>query len=283
MDRVVRVLIVVAGLAAVAWCGVGLAYRLLLLSLPVAQDGPVAGPALSAAGPGEEDPGVDVAAILDHDIFRSAASPPPSVPERPERREIGLRLLGTVLAADPAASRAIILDQRSKRQGLYKVGDRVAGAVLVRILARKVVLRLDRSLVELEVAAAPAPAPAAAPSPPPAGPAGPPAGAEVISVSRHRVDNAIRAAGRILKSLKLTPYEEDGVQKGFRVGGLKVGSFLHQMGLRNRDVVLEVNGEPLTSMDAAIRLFDKYRDSDEATLTVLRRGREKKIHYRIRR
>jgi len=73
------------------------------------------------------------------------------------------------------------------------------------------------------------------------------------------------------------------VQKGFRIGGLKVGSFLHQMGLRNRDVVLEVNGEPLTDMDAAFRLFDKYRESDEATVTILRRGGRKQIHYRIRR
>ncbi|HHK60321.1 MAG TPA: hypothetical protein ENJ73_01170 [Desulfobacterales bacterium] len=283
MDRLARILIVAGGLAAVAWCGVGFAYRLLLVSLPVAVTDSGSVEAAAVVTPSSQGGEVDVAVILDRDMFRSAA-PVAKAPKRPERRDIGLRLLGTVLGADPASSRAIILEERTRRQGLYQIGDRIAGAVVVNILARKVVLRLGERLVELQVDNAPAPSPVA----PPPGPAtsaaaGLSAGTEVISVSRHRVSNAIKMAGRILGSLKVTPYEENGVPQGLRISGLKVGSFLHQMGLRNRDVILEVNGEPLTGMEAAAQLFAKYRDSDEATVTVLRRGERKQIHYRIRR
>ncbi len=280
MERLVRMVIFGTGLAAVAWFGVGLAYRLLLGAYPLPLDtGTV--PAVARSSAAVQSTEVrDYGFIGRRNIFQPPGAATPAKPAVAPPRDLGLRLLGTVKGSDPASSRAIILDEKKKQQGLYGIGDRIGGAVLEKILAGKVLVRVGGRLVELTVEATTGKTTAAVPS---AEPSPVPAGAEVISVSRHRVNNAIRAAGRILKSIEVTPYEVDGEQKGFRVNRLKVGSFLHQMGLRNRDVVMAVNGEPLTSMEAAVRLFEKYRDSDEATVTILRRGEKKEIHYRIRR
>jgi general secretion pathway protein C len=54
------------------------------------------------------------------------------------------------------------------------------------------------------------------------------------------------------------------------------------MGLRNGDVLVAVDGQALTSVDQAYKLYEDLKTSDTASVQINRRGRSTNIEYRIR-
>ncbi len=54
------------------------------------------------------------------------------------------------------------------------------------------------------------------------------------------------------------------------------------MGLRNGDVLLGVNGQPILTMEDAMRMYENLRSSENIQLQVKRRGQDRTIDYNIR-
>ena len=65
------------------------------------------------------------------------------VEKAPEETKLKLVLHGTVSGSSDQDSRAIIVDQKEKRQDLYQIGDAVQGALIISIERGKVVLELN--------------------------------------------------------------------------------------------------------------------------------------------
>ena len=53
------------------------------------------------------------------------------------------------------------------------------------------------------------------------------------------------------------------------------------MGLRNGDVLMGVNGEPIQSPEDAMRLYNSIKSSSEVQVQVKRRGQERTIIYNL--
>jgi type II secretory pathway component PulC len=60
--------------------------------------------------------------------------------------------------------------------------------------------------------------------------------------------------------------------EGFEIDRIKPASVVEQMGLKNGDVILELNGQPLDSLASVIRLFGQAQGMTQSRMTVLRNG-----------
>ncbi|WP_456384872.1 type II secretion system protein N [Desulfolithobacter sp.] len=89
---------------------------------------------------------MDYQRIVQRNIFQAAVSEP--LPRKEKEREkplettsLKLELLGTV-SGNERDARAIIVDEKEKRQDIYHVGDSVQGAIIEGIERGKVILRV---------------------------------------------------------------------------------------------------------------------------------------------
>lgn len=77
------------------------------------------------------------------------------------------------------------------------------------------------------------------------------------------------------------PHEFDGGVRGMRIGGIGCNNDLNQVGLRNGDVVIEVNGRPVRNLGQAVWLYQTVNKRKEIIVTVIRRGERRNLHYEL--
>jgi type II secretory pathway component PulC len=95
-----------------------------------------------------------------------------------------------------------------------------------------------------------------------------------ISVGRYLAN-----LPELLESALATPRYRDGVNSqrvidGFEIGQVKAGGAADQLGLRNGDVIQEVNGQLLDGMATVMRLFEQIQTLPRMKVTVLRNGQK---------
>jgi type II secretion system protein C len=99
-----------------------------------------------------------------------------------------------------------------------------------------------------------------------------------VDLPKGSVDRYLNNLPDLLDSALATPRYSDaangGTLDGFELSRIKESSIVEQVGLRNGDVILELNGEPLDSVAAALRLLAQAQTLTQARLTVLRNGRK---------
>lgn len=82
--------------------------------------------------------------------------------------------------------------------------------------------------------------------------------------------------GRVVRS-----HDEAGKPEGWQVRRIRCGSPLHQGGLRNGDVVLEVDGRGVASIRQVLKVYRKSKRRDVITVKVRRKGQFVKLTYYI--
>jgi len=80
-----------------------------------------------------------------------------------------------------------------------------------------------------------------------------------------------------LLSARATPrYRDTGIGQrtieGFEIDQIKTAGVVEQMGLKNGDVILELNGQSLDSLASVMRLFAQAQGVTQPRMTVLRNG-----------
>ena len=73
------------------------------------------------------------------------------------------------------------------------------------------------------------------------------------------------------------------IVRGNKISELAVipGSPADKAGLKENDIILEVNGEKITTSNSLSKIIQKYNPGDEVTLKVLSRGQEKEIRVKL--
>jgi len=69
---------------------------------------------------------------------------------------------------------------------------------------------------------------------------------------------------------------------GFLVRQVQAGSLYEKLGLRPGDVIRSVNGQPLTSMDDVMRLYQQFGTAQRVLVDVQRQGRSETLYYDMR-
>jgi len=108
-----------------------------------------------------------------------------------------------------------------------------------------------------------------------------------VEVPQASVNHYLVNLSELLNSARATPRFRDAANgqramEGFEVGQIKEGSVVEKLGLKNGDVIVEVNGEALDSLATVVRLFSEAQSLSQATLTVLRDGRRMSFVFSAR-
>ncbi len=74
------------------------------------------------------------------------------------------------------------------------------------------------------------------------------------------------------KQARIMPSIKDGETRGFKLYGIRPGSFFKALGFKNGDTVLAVNDQPLRDMESTMRLYSNLRTADRFTFSVERQG-----------
>lgn len=190
-----------------------------------------------------------------------------------------LELLGTI-AGDDGRGYAVIEERDKKKQGLFKVGDKVAGATLKEVRRNAAVMDVGGKDEFLEVRSAPrepltgaggAP-PAAAPLPRRFGDRLPPV--PVRTPVAQGDSPAMKEVRDLLAEGQAKPHFNSGKMEGFYINKVKSGSYLQRAGLEDGDIVQSVNNRKIENPHDVVWIQKAISNpADKISLQVNRKGR----------
>jgi len=199
-----------------------------------------------------------------------------------------LRLLATV-AGDEEVACAVIENIKTKIQDLYKTGDIVEGAQVVRIERNRIVLfnRGQREVLNLYVAGG-----VSVPIEKSAEPviAQKPGFAEVVTIispTEREINKKaflakVGGTEAILRTVVATPYIVNGKEKGIRITGLEDLSMARYIGFENGDVIQNINGSTVTNRRKAFQILRKVRSQSSLHIQLLRNKKKKELSFGIK-
>jgi len=218
--------------------------------------------------------------------------------------EDNLRLIGTVVVpGELEQSLAAIVGSDSKA-GLHRGGGYVEGSQIRSIQSDAVVLQTTSGFCRLAMfeidpqGAKPVRKPVV-PKPKARKPKGPQAdrnaglseaeiaeGIEKVNdtnynISRAMMNKVLDNAGRLIGIAAVSPKMQDGASLGMEIRGIRSGTLLTKLGIKNGDILESVNGQSLTSTDAALGAYTTLRTSDKFNLSIRRGGKSILINYNL--
>ena len=267
------------------------------------------------------DPAVDLAYILQHNLFDAAARSSAPVTFTLEAGETGqgaavrgdLELLGTVVAG----GRSLALIRIGQELKTYHLDAEIPGGKIDSIVRHQVSIRNHNgSLTTLRMhaegarASRPTPtvdtaradtgttvdgarptatrrgAPRNQESPEGAGPAPVASGVRAAGANRwvveRRTAEAVREnVGEQLRTALIQPNLVNGKTDGFVVKRIQPGTLLAQMGLQPGDVIKRVNRMPLDSPEKALQIMQQLREARQLSVDLVRGGASLSFAYEI--
>ncbi|MBW1895359.1 MAG: PDZ domain-containing protein [Deltaproteobacteria bacterium] len=203
-----------------------------------------------------------------------------------EPTSLNLILLGTVSSDQQSAARAIIEEAGKNKQDLYKVGDSIENAVIDKILRKDVVLKVGDKYEKLTMKEP------SSQDEPLAGQRGrrqslrssqrTSGQASTITVNREDMQASLRDINQLLTQVRIQPHFKDGNANGLAISRIKRGSIFSKLGMRNGDIIQQIDGNSLSSPEDIFGLYEKLRSGSQASLQISRRGRPKTLNYRFK-
>jgi len=182
-----------------------------------------------------------------------------------ESTKLNLALLGTVFGTGEFDC-AVIEEKDKKKQGLFKTGDTVASATVVRIMRGMVVLRVDGrdEILAMEEGDKRSEVRGIK---------------DIIKVKKTDIDNAFKNMGKMLAQARIRPYFSAGKSDGFIISSIKSGSIFQKMGMQNGDIIQSVDNQPIKSPDEMLKLYNSLKSGSAISLNIKRRGKEQNLEY----
>jgi general secretion pathway protein C len=101
------------------------------------------------------------------------------------------------------------------------------------------------------------------------------------NISRTMMNKVLDNAGRLIGIAAVRPKMENGESIGMEIRGVRSGTLLTKLGIQNGDILESVNGQSLTSTDAALGAYTTLRTSDKFNLSIRRDGKSMIINYNL--
>jgi general secretion pathway protein C len=235
----------------------------------------------------------DYQTIVERNLFNSGRQPlagagktgsPQLDVDKLKQTEMKLKLWGTSTGRDGRAY-AVIEDQKTREQSLYRPGETIQNATVKMVLREKVVLTVsgrDEVLIQEEPGVIKSSVPGAARAgagtfarPPEAEPV------QQVMVSQEQAEQAMENIGDLLNQATFRPHIEDGKPAGISITGIKPNALFRKLRLRNGDIITGVNDQNIASVDDAMKVFGSLSTEGPIQVKVKRRGLEETLEYKI--
>lgn len=200
-----------------------------------------------------------------------------------QQTSLNLVLKG-ILADRDSGNRFALIKTGGAREQVYRIGDQIAGAEIIGIEARRVVLRRNgvNEALDLEVRKL----------------AGKSVNASVVnrvdsndgirqlsdtdrSISRSTLSQQLKNLPSLLQQARAIPHSESGEQIGFRIVELKQGSVFEQLGIRQNDIIYAVNGTPVRNTEDALNAYRNMASTSTFRIGLLRNGQDVKLNVAV--
>jgi general secretion pathway protein C len=216
----------------------------------------------------------DYSSILERGLFGEGKGPSSG----PVSESLPYKLIGTVEGSRFAG--AVLED--STGQTFYRIREKLPdGSSIVKVMRDKVTIKKsDGSTVDLQVVddtkivAVP----------------GPGAGGSSVkklsdgkfAVDQKEVLASTENMGQILTQARALPYVEQGKTVGFRISEIVPGSIYEKIGLKNGDVIQQVNSQEVDDPAKFFQLYQGLRNERSITIDLIRGGQRQSLNYEIR-
>ncbi len=284
------------------------ASMLYLLRMPIPQKESITPTATTTGKKSAAAFTVNISKIYEHDLFDTYQKEEPqvvaaSVPEVPESPQpivattpkppeplfvdpLDVVLRGiSIISTEESKNRAVIEDTKTGTEKMYKIGDFVYDAQLIRIFNNKIILLRSNGQQEVlyvrETDAKTDPVYVSV------------GGWQdvahfqengTIAVVRQEFVSRVKNLAAFLDLLDLTTAYKDGVSMGCRIGIVESNSLAYQLGLRPSDIIISVNDIPTALTQDRVKIFKTITNlSDEQPFRVslIRNGKEYTLTYII--
>ncbi len=196
-----------------------------------------------------------------------------------KKTELKLKLWGTV-TGQTSETYAVIEDTKLRKQTLYRINDTIQNAVVKEIHREKVILDVDGTYEVLEMeklvgASSSSSRKASSPrqnnTPTQTN----------ITLKRDKINTAVNDLNTLMKQIRIRPHFKDGNPDGLTISGIRSKSIFSEMGLRNGDVIVGVDGNNIESVDDALKLYENLQSATGVQVQVRRKGQLRTIDYKI--
>lgn len=101
-------------------------------------------------------------------------------------------------------------------------------------------------------------------------------------ISRRYMNAQLANMSQLLTQVRAVPNIGSGGQAdGFKLFSIKKGSFFEQIGLKNRDIIKQINGVPLNSAEKGLELFQALRNETEFSVDLERNKSKTSLQFTI--
>ena len=204
---------------------------------------------------------------------QTKSAPAPSQPAA----ELKLRLVGTSIGGSKTPPFAILEDTKSGgEQDTFELNETVFNqAKLVEIQPDQARLEYNGKVITLKLDDAP------------------PAGGDneteednpdnsEFSVAEAEITDALGNLPRLLSEARAVPYFRNGQSIGMRLFAIRRGSMYEKLGLKNGDILQEVNGTSVADPSQALKLFEELKSQKSIAVKLERNGESKAFNYSVR-
>jgi general secretion pathway protein C len=102
-----------------------------------------------------------------------------------------------------------------------------------------------------------------------------------FNISRSMMNKVLDNAGRLIGIAAVRPKMEGGRSIGMEIRGIRANTLLTKLGIRNGDILESVNGQSLTSTDAALGAYTTLRTADKFNLAIRRGDQSMVLNYNL--
>ena len=229
------------------------------------------------------------------DATTASASDEAKHRDEPQKTTLSLELVSTMLCpGDDTWSVAIIRDMSTKEKDPVMYARHsvlTSGAEVVSVEPHRVYLRNNGQLEYVEMEELPAPHAATSAITPSPSTIDPVLGdlnksvacsGSACTIERALVDKLLANTMSLATAARFLPSVKDGRPNGFKLYAIRPNSIFDKIGLQNGDTIKAINGNEMTTPDAALGLYSKLRSASHLSAQVDRRGATVTLDYTIR-
>lgn len=192
-------------------------------------------------------------------------------------------LVGTV-SGQASHAFAIIKIPAEKEQMLYRAGDMVGPAEIVRIERNRVILdnagRQEMLEVSFDAASLASTGKKGRASSAPKGIKK--VSANKYILDRKEVDRLSGDMSQFMTQVRIVPNIVRGKASGYKLMNVKKGSLVEGVGLQNGDIIKEINGKSIDKPEAAFGAYRQLKDEGRFVIEIERKGKREILSYDIR-
>jgi len=276
-----RAAAVFAAITIISYQGVSLFYKMVSFMVISRSSSAVASVSYdSAAQAAKREPLPAYAVITDRNLFKTtlkevAGEGGGLLASGEEVAEFDLK--GTIAGTD-SFGYIIIEEKASKKQRLYKLGSMIGSARVVSISRNTATISKGGRDVTLKIKQTTEGSVLGSDSSP-ARPTRSDVNRGRMAVSRSEVTEKLQDLQSIMTDAQIRPYFEAGAQQGFIISNSKPDSLYQKLGLRNGDVIIDVNNKAMQSADDIMELVNLMQSGQNIAVNLKRGGKPESINY----